>query len=328
MLDTVSRWWQAVGRAIYRLANAYPLALNAAVLTVLAGVVAAALIFASCAVALGNGQLGAAPGNPGNGPYQASVSNDRSYEHPDGADAASARDGRALEQRKTICIDPGHGGPSDGAVNGQLKEKDVNLKIALKLRGLLEAEGYNVVLTRDSDRAPSATAFRDWAGVTEDLQARVDIANAVNADLFISIHNNAAGNASVSGTEVWYSGSRTFGDENKRLAELVQAGMLNELRAIGYNSKDLGIKDDINFGAWTGRAGNIYVLGPGTNPPEHVPTQMPGVLGESLFLSNSGDAQVLSSDSGLDAIAKGYRNGIVSYFERAASSGEVQTFGP
>lgn len=284
----------------------------------LTAVIAATLVLAVHAAIASAGQSG-----PASNPSGGSTAVETNIERNLGPDAGERRSvglsgSNPSIPAKVICIDPGHGGPESGAVNGSLKEKDVNLKIALKLARLLEADGHKVVLTRDSDRAPSATADQAWAGLTQDLQRRIDIANAADADLFISIHNNAASSASASGTEVWYSGSRTFGDENKKLAELVQAGMIEEMRAIGYHPKDLGIKDDINFGAWSGRTGNIYVLGPGTGSLQHTPTQMPGVLGESLFISNASDARILKSEEGLDAIARGYHDGIVSYFEQSS----------
>ncbi|MGQ9675513.1 MAG: N-acetylmuramoyl-L-alanine amidase family protein [Chloroflexota bacterium] len=284
----------------------------------LTAVIAATLVLAVHAAIASAGPSGPAP-NPVGG-ATAVETNIEQRSEPDTAEPRSngQPESSTTGLQRVICIDPGHGGPETGAVNGTLKEKDVNLKIALKLARLLEDEGYKVVLTRDSDRAPSATADGRWAGLTKDLQTRIDIANAADADLFVSIHNNAASSASASGTEVWYSGSRSFGEENKKLAELIQAGMIDEMRAIGYDPKDLGIKDDINFGAWSGRTGNIYVLGPGAGSLQHTPTQMPGVLGESLFISNANDARILKSEEGLDAIARGYRDGIVSYFEQSS----------
>ena len=59
------------------------------------------------------------------------------------------------DRARTIALDPGHGGPESGAAAPGLSEKDLNLRIALKLADLLRADGDSVVLTRDSDRAVS-----------------------------------------------------------------------------------------------------------------------------------------------------------------------------
>ncbi|MBI2954423.1 MAG: N-acetylmuramoyl-L-alanine amidase [Chloroflexi bacterium] len=220
-------------------------------------------------------------------------------------------------RKKVVALDPGHGGPEVGSAAPGLAEKNVNLAIALRLADVLRAEDYEVVLTRGSDRSVSPDyQGGGYPGVGRDLQARIDIANAASADLFISIHNNGSNDSSLSGTEVWYDSLRDFADQNWELANLVLEGLLEQIRALGYPVVNRGLKDDANFRIFRGRAYNIYVLGPGNGSRPHVPTQMPGVLGESLFLSNSRDAAMLRQDSTLDAIAAGYRDAIVAYFER------------
>lgn len=96
--------------------------------------------------------------------------------------------GRVFPPRpvKTIVIDPGHGGVHLGTQNESLKlqEKTFTLDTAMRLKALLVARGYGVVLTRSADRELSP----DWR---QDLQARAEVANRVKADLFISVHYNA-----------------------------------------------------------------------------------------------------------------------------------------
>ncbi|MBU0650494.1 N-acetylmuramoyl-L-alanine amidase [bacterium] len=93
---------------------------------------------------------------------------------------------------KKIIIDAGHGGKDSGAVskNG-IQEKDVVLDIALRVKRLLEASGFEVIMTRDRD-------------VFMPLSMRSKIANKAKADLFISIHANAAKNRNANGLEVYY----------------------------------------------------------------------------------------------------------------------------
>lgn len=223
--------------------------------------------------------------------------------------------GRPAE--RIVALDPGHGGPEIGAVSAErdLVEKHLNLKIALKLADLLRADGDQVVLTRDGDRAvhPEYRGGSSGGGVSADLQARIDVANAAGAHVFVSIHNNGGGR-SESGTEVWYNRARPFADRNYRLAELVQSNLVAQIRALGYPVRDRGIKHDTFFRVVRGQAYNLYVLGPGTAPRVHTPTQMTGVLGESLFLSHPADAAMLRQERTLDAIARGYRDAIRAYF--------------
>ncbi len=97
-------------------------------------------------------------------------------------------------KNKVIVIDPGHGGSQDGAIGLKgLKEKDVNLKVALYLGKLLKKEKANVILTREKDEEIS-------------LDERVKISKDANADLFLSIHHNANAqiDRSINRTEIYY----------------------------------------------------------------------------------------------------------------------------
>lgn len=106
-------------------------------------------------------------------------------------------------KRMTICIDAGHGGKDPGAV-GRVKEKDVNLTVAMALRELLWKAGHQVVMTRHSD---------NFLGLHE----RAELANLSRTDLFISIHHNAGGG---DGYEVIHSVYHGVGRE---LAECIGA---------------------------------------------------------------------------------------------------------
>ncbi len=109
---------------------------------------------------------------------------------------------------KTIVLDPGHGGKDSGAVGkGGLKEKRVTLDIALRLRDVLEQDGYKVVMTRNDDRFIS-------------LPRRAQIANEADADMFVSIHANASRQRSSSGFEVFYLSDAT--DDHARALEAAE----------------------------------------------------------------------------------------------------------
>ncbi len=225
---------------------------------------------------------------------------------------------RPLSGGRIVAVDPGHGGPEIGAVSpeGDLLEKNVNLKIALKLAALLRSDGDAVTLTRDADRPvkPDYTNPGKPGATEADLQARIDAANAAGAQLFVSIHNNG-GPRSESGTEVWYNRGRPFSDRNATMARLLQDSLLREIRALGYPTRDRGVKDDSRFRVTRWGSYNIMVLGPSTRLQPHAPTQMPGVLGESLFVSNPGDSGMLRQEATLDAIARAYRNAVRAYFQ-------------
>ena len=102
--------------------------------------------------------------------------------------------GQAKKIEKTIVIDPGHGGEEEpGCVFGNVYEKELDLEIEKKLQAKLEKEYSRVIMTRTED-------------VNVYLNERARIANRENADLFISIHQNALEDDNVtSGIETWYN---------------------------------------------------------------------------------------------------------------------------
>jgi len=209
---------------------------------------------------------------------------------------------------KTIFIDPGHGSTDTGAVhkdangNVDLTEADVNLAISLKLADMLRQNGYNVVMSRTDNHAPAMDQ-----GTAADLQARIDEANAAGADLFICVHNNATGSPNAEGTEVYYCSNRSFSADNIRLAKLVDQGIVNSLHQAGYNAKDEGAQDDASFG-------HFAVLAPSNTDR---PTKMPGIIGESLYMTNDQDAAKLHQPQIQQAIAQGYLQGIQAYFNNS-----------
>jgi len=237
---------------------------------------------------------------------------------------------------KTIYIDPGHGGIETGAVHVgadgkvDLIERDVNLAIGLKLRALLQAAGFRVAMSRETNASPNTPPVdRNGDGRVnnrDEYQAVVDLANESGADLMVSIHNNGSTNKAISGTEVWFSPLRSFADKNLLLARLLQANLVASIRALGYNTIDRGIKDDSVYRVFNGRVYEIFVLGEADNTRFHPrAANMPAALGESLFLTNDADAAMLAQDRTQQAIAQGYFNAIIQYFARLAS-GELLEF--
>ncbi len=216
---------------------------------------------------------------------------------------------------RIVALDPGHGGKETGAESARgLIEKNVNLEIGLKLADLLRTNGYVPVLTRNSDIGVNVGG-KDLNGNgvvdnDDDLQARVDIANAARADLLISLHNDSTNDPATNGTTVYYCETRPFAAENRRLTSTLEEHLVASIRAAGYNTANKGISDDAPLRK---PYGHLFVLGPLT-PRVARASNMPGALGETLYLSNPTEASLLANDSVLSAIARGYYDGIQAYF--------------
>jgi N-acetylmuramoyl-L-alanine amidase len=111
-----------------------------------------------------------------------------------------------------VCLDPGHGGTDTGALENGVAEKDVNLDIALRARGVLESMGYRVVMTRETD-------------VPVSLATRCGIANNAGAAVLVSVHNNAKP-PDVQGTTTYYCRGSS---EGARLAQTVQSAVASRI---------------------------------------------------------------------------------------------------
>ncbi len=122
-----------------------------------------------------------------------------------------------------VCLDPGHGGSDPGAVGNGIKEKDVNLDIALRARKLLTGMGYQVIMTREKD-------------VHVSLEERCRIANSCGAEAFLSIHNNASAYGGE-GTETYcYYNS----EEGRILAKSVHSQVVSRIGLKNRGVKEAG----------------------------------------------------------------------------------------
>ncbi len=224
-------------------------------------------------------------------------------------------------KNRVIIIDPGHGGKDTGAIGyKRLREKNAVLKIALKVGKYLKKYGYKVYFTRSRD-------------VFIKLRNRTHYANLKKADIFISIHANAAPKRSQylssKGVETYFlsparsaRAKRVSAKENSvdissmdyyskqvflnflnrekivssnKLAIDIQRGILNSVRQ-KYRVVDGGV-----------RKAPFWVL---------VGAQMPAVLIETGYITNPTEAKRLFNPYYEDLLAKGIANGIVSYFEK------------
>lgn len=239
---------------------------------------------------------------------------------------------------RTVVLDPGHGGEEIGAASAipglpNLLEKDSNLAMGLRLRELLEADGYRVVMTREEDGhaigwappppnltpppgAPAGPVNAALTGTRADLQARVDRANDAHGDLFLSLHSNDNGSTAENGVEVWYCADREDGAANAVWAQIVLDSVLEGLRGYGYAARNRGIQEDHFFRVRNGQNFHIFVLGP-ANPGSFHPraTNMPAALVENLFMRNPADIRVLRDPAAREAIAQSLRLAVGRFFE-------------
>ena len=179
---------------------------------------------------------------------------------------------------RLIVIDPGHGGSDTGAEHGGLKEADITLDMAKRLRDILISRGWQVKLTRDRD--VDVYAANDSA--RDELQARVDLANNAGARVFVSIHANAYINSGPYGTTCYISKP-----DDVAFARIIEA----HLAADG--TKDDGIVKS-----------HLYVT---------LHTRMPAVLIETAFLSNPADYALLASSAWRQKVVQEIADGIGQY---------------
>ncbi len=191
-----------------------------------------------------------------------------------------------LKGRK-IAIDPGHGGNDAGAIGPTgVMEKTVTLKVALELRRLLEAEGAEVIMTRETDRTVSEKGAK--ASDIEELGARCDVGNRAGADIFISIHADSFTRPEARGTTGYYYGKSSSG-RGQKLADCIRRNLVEQLGTPSRGTQPC----------------NFYVV---------KNTDMPATLIELGFISNKEEEKLLDSKEGVEKAAQGILDGIEDYF--------------
>lgn len=226
-----------------------------------------------------------------------------------------------------VVLDPGHGGEDLGTSHGTLYEKNLTLDIALRLRELLRGEGFQVSMTREVDRGL-------------ELRERRDLANRLEADVFVSIHLNWIASRSVRGVETYYLGPTddpelnslarrenarsgyTLAEQSElirglvlnaqhqrseQLAGRVQQTLFRSLRDVNPELRDRGVKT----------APFVVLIG----------TEMPAVLAEVSCLSNDQEVELLGRPLYRDKIARALFQG-VSRYARDVGAGDGADVGP
>ncbi|BDL71710.1 N-acetylmuramoyl-L-alanine amidase [Campylobacter jejuni] len=222
---------------------------------------------------------------------------------------------------KLIVIDAGHGGKDSGALSdkkGSLKEKDIVLSTALKLGNELKKRGYKVLYTRSSDKFIN-------------LRDRTKYANDKRADLFISIHANAAPNAtkakSSEGVETFFL-SPARSERSKKAAEKENQGdfeeinyfskqsilnFLNREKIVASNKLAIDVQKNIliqtrkKYKIVDGgvREAPFWVL---------VGAQMPAILIEIGYITHPNEGKRIANKAFQDLLVKGIADGVESYF--------------
>lgn len=234
--------------------------------------------------------------------------------------AASA--GNIAHGVEVVVIDPGHGGNDPGAHYGGTSEKDLTLKVALKLGKMIEEgmPGVKVVYTRKTDKALGLDKAKD-------LQARADIANKAGGDLFISIHVNAAKSTAARGVETLimgespkeqrYNENALFENNREDLIDMSDERTAAIVRAYIQNLQ-------FTYGEYSmafARCIQNSYLKAGRHSRGIKPqllrvlyaTDMPGVLTEIGFMSNQQELAYMKSDRGQNEIARSLYQAIRNY---------------
>ena len=183
---------------------------------------------------------------------------------------------------RIIVIDPGHGGikPGSSSPNGVV-EKDLNLKISLKLEKALKDLGYNIIMTRNDDSHI-------------DLEDRSNVANNKFADIFVSVHANSFTKPDVNGIEVLYTpvdGDPIKDGLEKGLAKAVLDSLIKETGAVNRGLR---------------KSPNLVVTRK---------SNMPAILVEVGFLSNAKEEKLITNDDYQEKLIKGIIKGIEVFFD-------------
>ncbi|AOY75066.1 N-acetylmuramoyl-L-alanine amidase CwlD [Clostridium formicaceticum] len=190
---------------------------------------------------------------------------------------------------KVVLLDAGHGGVDPGAVSkGGVKEKDINLAIALYLKEYLEQSGAVVVMTRTKDEGLYSEGGSLREKKNEDLRKRKEMVKESGPDIFITIHLNSFPQTQYHGAQTFYPKDNTKG---KVLAEKIQEELINTL---DKNNKRVALPKE-----------DVYII---------KGLDIPTTLVECGFLSNPKEEQLLQKSSYQKQIAWGIYMGIQRYF--------------
>ena len=218
---------------------------------------------------------------------------------------------------KTIVIDPGHGGKDPGALgSGNLQEKDIVLSISHKLREVLTAKGYTVLMTRDTNRFIP-------------LKKRTEFATQHKADLFLSIHANASESTRANGIETYYLDVTSTDKASEKIAarensdsgysiqelETLLEGLIRESKSEDSKRLARHVQDTLvqNTGAvdrGVKHARFVVLIG----------TKVPAILIETGFVSNPVEGRKLATSAYQYKIATAIAQGVDKFLGKTGET--------
>ena len=187
-----------------------------------------------------------------------------------------------------VIVDAGHGLPDGGAVGvGKTVEQEINLKIAKKLREVLEGRGIRVIMTRETEMGLSGGGLDIRGMKVADMKERYRIMKDSGADLFISIHMNFFTGAAINGLRIFYDAKHA---EIKPLAEQIQEKMS---RVTGAKTTEVKTADK-----------TLFLM---KDPP------IPAILAECGFLSNREEEKKLNDEDYQSRLAWAIADAVSKY---------------
>jgi N-acetylmuramoyl-L-alanine amidase len=199
-------------------------------------------------------------------------------------------------------IDPGHGGADAGAVRGIFKESDITLKVAHKMRTLLEKEfsqNIEVILTRETNKSLS-------------LENRVRVAEQKKADLFISLHANSSSASYVSGMEFYFKKGVYAAKLPNIEASTAVKKIIGDLTSFGQVRQSLKFNQLLQTQIKASNTDEKTVI---KRAPFFVieKTTMPSALIEIGYISNLSEAKLLLTEERQQEIAETIVNSVFEY---------------
>ncbi len=223
---------------------------------------------------------------------------------------------------KTIVIDPGHGGKDPGALGpAALQEKGIVLSISQKLREILTAKGYTVLMTRETDRFIP-------------LKKRTEFATQQKADLFLSIHANAAENSRANGIETYYLdiASTDAAAEKVAARENIDSGYsIQELETLLEGLIQESKSEDSKRLAQSVQQALVQSTGAVNRGVKHarfvvlIGTKVPAILIETGFVSNAVEGRKLATSTYQHRIATAIAQGVDQFLRQIGETPFVAT---
>ena len=190
-----------------------------------------------------------------------------------------------------IVIDAGHGGEDGGAVANNVVEKNINLSISNKLRDIFISSGFNVKMTRNSDKMINDSGEKLRERKVSDMKNRLKLFNESENNIVISIHQNKF-------TQEEYKGSQLFYSTNNKESEKLALSIKTSIKTLIQPDNEREIKPADR---------NIYLL---------YNSKIPSVIVECGFISNIEEARLLKDSAYQNKIAFAIYSGFLDYYNK------------